>query len=194
MKTVRLLLVLLGLTMSLSGWTGTDGTYVMDGGSYSVEVEFGEGRITVVEPNKRSEYLRHGTSNEYLFTNPVNGITYGLRVIDDATLQAFKPVPGNVPTTLKLWGQIVDVPDAVAEEAEAVADRYFALSESDPANVQTWTQCAAAALARTVQTAEEADQTARQAAMLLKMMSVDTASSPCPDAISDAIWRAAPAG
>jgi hypothetical protein len=173
----------------------TDGTYALEGGSYAINVKFGSGTLTILEPNKTSVYNQREHSNEYLYTNPTNNITYGLRVVDDATLQAFKPGPGNVPTTLRLRHAPTpgeQPPKDVAEAADAIADRYFELSASDPINAQTWTQCAAAAMTRSTLTKQQADETEIQAATLLKMIAGNRASSPCPDAISEAAWRAAP--
>lgn len=192
---LALLSVCCGLMLMSTAWATTDGTYVLDGGSYSINVTFGAGTLTVTEPNKTSVYRQRGASNEYLFTNPNNGVTYGLRVVDNQTLEAFKPVPGNVPSTLKLRGSApaAAIPDSTLANAEAVAEKYYELSESDPANAQTWTHCAAAALSRSMLTSSEAEQNAEQNAMLLKFMGASSSNSPCPDAISNHIWRRAAA-
>lgn len=182
-------------TLSCGAWAGTDGTYVLEGGSYSIDVKFAPGTLTVIEPNKHSLYHEGEKPNEYLFTNPTNNVRYGMRVIDDATLEAFKPVPGNVPTRLKLRRAptAAELPsDDVANTADAIAEYYFELSTSDPVNAQTWTQCAAAAMTRSTLPKQQADETAVQAATLLKMISGNRSGSPCPDAISDAAWLAAP--
>lgn len=190
-------LLALSLITTLSAWATTDGTYVMEGGVYSIDVRFGPQTLTVVEPNKTSIYQQQGSSNEYWFTNTTNqNILYGLRVVDDVTLEAFKPnQPGNIPTTLRLrqpYGVGNEPAEDVAEAAQALADHYMALTESDPINAQTWTQCASVAMVRAMLPEQQADETALQAATLLKMISVDTSRSPCADAIPENIWRAAP--
>src|SRR5688572_19656307 len=82
---------------------GTNGTYVMDGGAYSINVEFVPDGLQIVEPNKTSLYTPTG-AGVYEFTNPTNGTRYGLRVIDDSTIEAFKPGTSNPATVLKLSG------------------------------------------------------------------------------------------
>lgn len=174
-----------------AAWAATDGTYVLDGGAYSINAKFSDGAISVVEPNKTSVYRQRGDSNEYFFSNPNNDVTYGLRIVDSQTLEAFKPVPGNEPSTLKLRGASNTSQGAPASaKSKAIAEHYMALSQSDPVNTQTWTQCGSAALAYTYQASGQADETARLAASLLKILGA-TGNSPCPDAISNAIWASA---
>lgn len=192
---LALLSVFCGLMLMSTAWASSDGTYVLEGGSYSINVTFGTSTLTVTEPNKTSVYRQRGTSNEYLFTNPNNGATYGLRVVDNQTLEAFKPVPGNVPSTLKLRGSSMGaaIPDSTLADSESVAEKYYDLSESDPSNAQTWTYCAAAALSRSMLASAEAEQNAEQNAMLLKYMGASSTNSPCPDAIPNHVWRRAAA-
>ena len=68
----------------------SSGTYVMQGGSYSIGVAEQDGTLVVTEPNKTSVYTP-AADGSYHFTNPNNGITYGLRIVDDRTIEAFKP-------------------------------------------------------------------------------------------------------
>lgn len=190
----RLLAVLAAILWVSAAWAGNDGTYVLEGGSYSIDVKFGPGTLTVVEPNKTSVYRQQGSSNDYAFTNPTNNITYGLRVVDASTLQAYKPGTNSPPSTLRLRAPGPMSSVAASGSAEQIAERYAELSESDPANAQTWAQCAAAAMVRAMLPADQANAAVMQSAMLLKMITVNKASSPCPDAIPEALWRAAPTG
>ena len=165
----------------------TNGTYVMEGGSYMIEVQRGDSAVVVVEPNKRSTYGRVGPA-EYHFWNPNTSTKYGIRVIDASTIEAFKPDNRNsAPTRLVLMssGQVVENDDS--DKFNAMAERYFAMAGSDPANAQSWTACAGVALKRAVSTSDEAGVYARQMASMLKQM--DAHANPCPDAIEPSLWR-----
>lgn len=192
---LALLSVFCGLMLMSTAWASSDGTYVLEGGSYSINVTFGASTLTVTEPNKTSVYRQRGTSNEYLFTNPNNGATYGLRVVDNQTLEAFKPVPGNVPSTLKLRGSSkgAAIPDSTLAELQSVSKKYYELSKSDTSNAQTWTHCASIALYRSMHASAEAQYYVEQNAMALKYMGASSTNSPCPDAIPNHIWRRAAA-
>lgn len=73
----------------------------------------------------------------------------------------------------------------------AVAERYQALTISDPKNVQSWAFCSAAALKRSMAVKAEADSYGREAAKRLASISVDPARNPCPDAIPNDLWPGA---
>jgi NADH:ubiquinone oxidoreductase subunit B-like Fe-S oxidoreductase len=62
-----------------------------------------------------------------------------------------------------------------------LAEQYRARTQTDPANVQAWTACAAVAMKRAVGTKKDADRYAQQMATMLKQM--DARSSPCTDVI-----------
>lgn len=161
-----------------------DGVYAIDGGGYSINVK-GEGdRLIVVEPNKRSEYVRQ-PDGTYHFWNPNTQTTYGLRVVNATTIEAFRPGSGAPGTRLGRTGG----PGAPSVGPDrAVAERYAALSRSDPDDAQTWTACAAAAMKRSVSGRDEADAYGTQVAEMLKLILVDPSRSPCPDAIPAALW------
>ncbi|HUQ49558.1 MAG TPA: hypothetical protein VM056_02500 [Terriglobales bacterium] len=93
-----------------------DGTYGTPDGGYQIQVKYGNGTLTIVEPNKTSIY-KLTRPNTYEFTNPTNGIKYGLRVIDGKTLDAFKPLANGgetSPTRLTMLRAAAPAPDAVA--------------------------------------------------------------------------------
>ena len=160
--------------------------------------------MIVVEPNKRSEYRRE-PDGSYHFRNPTNGILYGIRVVDNQTIEAFKPdQPGNTPTRLARLGgapAALEVPQAAppppvatarpTSPQMATAKKYQQLSVSDPDNTQAWTACAAAALKSATSTGAEADAYAVQTAEMLQLIIVNEKESPCSDAISDNAWQAA---
>lgn len=162
-----------------------DGVYAIDGGGYSISV-VGEGeRLVVVEPNKRSEYVRQ-PDGTYHFFNPNTGATFGLRVVDATMIEAFQPLrPERAPTSLSRVGG--PGPPAVGPD-RAVAEKYAALSKTDPDDAQTWTACAAAAMKRSVATRDEADAYGEQVAEMLKTILVDPTRSPCEDALPSSLW------
>lgn len=159
------------------------GTYVIDGGGYSIDVRMDGDNLVVVEPNKTSPYTRQADGT-YQFTNPNNGITYGLRIVSDSTIEAFKPGSAGAPTVLKRFGTpggatAADVADA--GKYEAIAQHYLELSQSDPDNVQANTACAALALKRSQASKGEADAYAAEMSQMLRQILVDPSANPCPD-------------
>ncbi|WP_431869436.1 hypothetical protein [Allosphingosinicella sp.] len=170
----------------------SDGTYVLEDGSYSLRVKQEGDDLVVVEPNKNSRYERQADGT-YHFTNPNNGISYWLRVIDDRTIEAFKKEPGNVASRLVRVGGSPGPASAPPNPAAAIAERYKALAQSDPDNVQAWTACAAAALKRSLATETEADVYGAEMVQVLKLIIVDPSRSPCEDAIPASLWEQADA-
>lgn len=189
MKSLFPCLALAAMSFASVVEAGTNGTYVMDGGSYSINVEFVDGGLQIVEPNKTSLYTLAG-NNEYRFTNPTNGITYGLRVLDDSTIEAFKPGSSQPATTLKRSSMTLDAGEANPDSAkyEALARKYAELTATDADNVHAWSACGAAALGWANMPADQAKDMARQSAQLLKSIMVDMSSSPCPDVIPNDVW------
>jgi len=180
----------------------SDGTYILDGGSYSITIRREGDSLVVVEPNKTSPYALQADGT-YHFYNPNTQTTYGIRVIDNQTVEAFKPgQSGNVPSRLSRVGgapaaappatiATVPVPASTATGAGAIAERYRQLSETDPNEAQAWTACAAAAKKRELATAAEADAYGRQMAQVLKLIVTDPSRSPCDDAIPASVWSSA---
>jgi hypothetical protein len=183
----RLAPVALGVAaLSIAAAVGAEpgGTYVIDNGGYSIDVKMDGGNLVVVEPNKTSTYVKQADGS-YHFTNPNNGITYGIRIIDDRTIEAFKPGTDNPPTRLSLLGSpggatTADVADS--EKWEKLAGQYSERIQSDPANVQANVACAAVAMKRSVASKDEADAYAAEMVAMLRQM--DASSNPCPEVIT----------
>lgn len=173
--------VLLNATLAVAG---TNGTYVLQGGSYSINVEFGENTLTVVEPNKRSVYVQV-KPNVYEFINTNNrNIRYWLTVIDNATLEASKPDTDSTPTILKLQGaSSAQQSNQSNEKWQALADKYMDKVNTDPNNIQSWSSCAASALAYTHMAEADARAYAAQAAEMLKQI-LASPVSPCPEVLA----------
>ena len=95
-----------------------DGTYATADTAYQIEVRFSGSTLTVVEPNKTSIYTQTGTGR-YEFRNPTNGILYGLQIVNNKTLMAFKP-PSS-PSTGTQLNLIRSAPSAAAGACKAEA-------------------------------------------------------------------------
>ena len=169
--------------------TITPGTYMLEGGSYTITIETDGDGLLVREPNKDSPYTRFD-EDEFHFWNDNTQTNYGLRYLDDRTIEAFKPdVPGNVGSRLVLVGGgtgIVESDDS--ERWEQLAQDYSARIESDPANVQAWAACAGVAMKRSVSTVEDADDYARQMAQMLQQMMPAGSPSQCAEVMPDNVW------
>jgi hypothetical protein len=77
-----------------------DGTYATADTAYQIEVKLSGNTLTVIEPNKTSQYTQTGLGR-FEFRNPTNGILYGLQIVNNKTLMAFKP-PANPSTGTQL--------------------------------------------------------------------------------------------
>jgi hypothetical protein len=185
--TTALLLALLAPLAHAQSAASASGTYMVEGGSYMIELRQDGDTLVVVEPNKESPYARQADGS-YTFYNPNTETNYGIRILDANTIEAFKPDhPESEPTRLVRMGGSVASGDAApvasadTDRYEAMAEHYQQLAQDDPGNVQAWTACSAVALKRSVSNPSEADAYATQMAGMLKQM--DVATSPCPDAM-----------
>ena len=169
----------------------TPGTYMLEGGSYTITIEADGDGLLVREPNKDSPYARHD-DDEFHFYNPNTQTNYGIRYLDERTIEAFKPdQPDNVASRLVLMdraGADVAVESGDSARYEALAQDYAARIESDPDNVQVWAACAGVAMKRSVSTVEDADAYARQMAQMLQQMMPAGSASPCSDVMPDQVW------
>lgn len=213
----------LGMLALASVWVSTatgqsfsSGTYAVEGGSYSIQVEQQGDSLVVIEPNKRSVYERQGDGT-YHFYNPNTDTVYGIRVVDRQTIEAFKPFQqGNVATRLARLGgapavEEVELAPSVASSDETasgrpagsltptggdnwgrLAQQYLERTRSDPDNVQSWAACAAAALKRSTANPAEAEAYAEESAKMLKPILVDPTRSPCEDVLPSALFADAP--
>lgn len=165
----------------------TPGTYMLEGGSYMIEVQADGDGLVVVEPNKNSPYTRID-DDEFHFWNDNTQTNYGIRYLDDRTIEAFKPdQPDNVASRLVLVGG--SGADAVVENDdsarwEALAEEYAARLESDPDNIQAWAACAGVAMKRSVSTQADADAYAAQMGGMLQQMMPAGSGSPCPEVMA----------
>jgi hypothetical protein len=192
MTSVRIAVLLAALTLvAVPARAQSNGTYTT-GMGYTIEVTFEGDSLEVYEPanGKRSVYTRQGDGT-YLFTNPVNGISYTMEIGDDDTLIANKPgAPRENGTELRRVGSADAAEPVDEDEAErmlGVAQQYLARVQSDPDNAQAWSFFGFAALARAQ---GGGDSQVMQSARSLRQIAVSSAN-PCSDAIPDSIWDAA---
>lgn len=163
------------------------GTFALQDGSYSITVEEEGANLVVVEPNKRSVYTPAGDGS-YRFHNDNTGSDFYLRVMDDNTLEAGRVPQSGAPSILRR----LDMTAAMAAVEEngalsALAESYAERAESDPANAQAWSFCAAVAFKRAMGEGGESAQFAQQTAQVLQTIMVGSAN-PCPDAILPQYW------
>jgi hypothetical protein len=164
----------------------TAGSYMLDGGSYMISVEMQGPNLVVHEPNKDTTYAPQADGSFHAF-NPNTNTLYGMRIVDERTLEAFKPgVPNNAPSRLILVNRATptgsDISSEESERWSELAEKYAGLLQTDPANIQSWTACAAVAMKRSTSSKADADAYAAQMASMLKQM--DARSSPCTDVMS----------
>ncbi|BAN45737.1 hypothetical protein [Metapseudomonas resinovorans] len=162
------------------------GTYVIEGGSYSMTVEQEGNALVVVDGNKRSRYEPQGDGS-YRYYNPVSGSTFSLRFDDHGRVEADRVPSEGTPSILARVDAPIAADAATDNQAHlAIAQRYSELAQNDPDNAQAWTMCAAVAFKRSQSDGEDFSRYARQMADNLKLM--DANGNPCSDAIPDVYW------
>jgi hypothetical protein len=163
----------------------TPGTYLLEGGSYSITIDRDGDGLVVREPNKASPYTRFD-DDEFHFWNDTTQTRYGIRYLDARTIEAFKPdVAGNAGSRLVLvdggTAEVVASPESA--RWEELAGEYAARIENDPANAQAWSACAGVAMKRSIATVADANAYAAQMKQMLQLLMGEGSASPCPDVI-----------
>lgn len=182
MKMLSRVALAAALVLAAGQAFAVSGTFVLQDGSYSITVEEDGGNLVVVEPNKRSVYTPDG-GGRYRFHNENTGSDFYLQVLDEDTLEAGRVPQGGAPSILRR----VDAAAAMAafEQNDAlasIAQQYAERAQSDPANAQAWSFCAAVAFKRAMGEGAEAAQFAQQTAQVLQTI-LETGANPYPDAI-----------
>lgn len=197
--TLLLLLILCVSVLTIAQTKLNPGTYTTADGTYTIDVRYDAktNTITVVEPNKTSEYTSVGRG-EYGFTNPTNGREYRLAIVDATTLEAFKP--GARESSTKLFhsggtGESDGADEGATpeqfEEYQKVAKKYLEKMESDPDNAQLWAFCGASANARSFMNDDGFKSYAKKAVKAVASIMEDKSSSPCTDAMPAQLWSEA---
>lgn len=165
------------------------GSYVTSDGLYTIIIRYeADNTVTILEPNKESNYHPLG-DDVYAFKNPVNNIDYRLKVIDNKTIDCYKPAtPDNVTRVTFTGSQNVAFSKTEIDRLKGIEKFYLDKIKSDPANTQTWTFCAAAAMAHIYYNEEGYKKYAARAAKNLKLITVDKSTCPCSNAIPNDIW------
>jgi hypothetical protein len=160
------------------------GPYTSDDGRYTVTIKFGDGNLTVVEPNKTSVYTPTG-ENIYEFTNPVNGKHYKIQVEDERTLAAFG---STGKTNFYYTGNAVMNSPATIQFYKSMASRYEEKMKSDAKDAQLWSFCSAAATQRWRLNDQGFEAYARETIASMRLILEDQSKCPCPDAIPPVLW------
>ncbi|WP_342246957.1 hypothetical protein [Pseudomonas sp. OTU5201] len=164
-----------------------DGTYVLEGGSYSINIEQDGDNLVAVEPNKRSIYERQ-PDGSYQFYSENSGSTFSLHLLDPGTIEMDRvPSAGNPSTLNRVEVRAAAQVSAVNQTYALIAEHYRELAQSDPDNVQVWTMCSAVAFKRSLSEDEDFSRYARQVSESLKSIAV-TSTNPCSDAIPSSYW------
>jgi hypothetical protein len=190
---MRLLLLILfcAPVLSFAQTKLKSGNYTTSDGMYTIKVRYDAkaNTLTIVEPNKTSEYT-FVSGSEYGFTNPTNGIEYRLEIVDATTLESFKPASRNYRTKLYHSGgadEVTSSEDFV--DYQKIAEKYKDKMTSDPANAQLWAFCAAAANARSTLNADGFESYAKKVVKQMKKIMEDKKKCPCTDAIPASLWN-----
>ncbi len=190
-RTSALLLLLLLLSVS-PALAEKGGTYRTATG-YALELTFDGDTAKTVEPNKTTVFQKK-SANEYVWDPGDGRPPFGIRVIDDDTMEFFRPGTGNPPTVLTRAKPHIEekspAESANFEKYNALAQGYLQKSQSDPANAHVWASCGTVAYKRAVESQAAGDAYAREAVTMLKPIMADAGTTPCPEVISQAIWGA----
>lgn len=182
--TFPVIALLLGfLFLSPDASAAAAGTYVIDGGGYRIEVEEEGNNVVVVEPNKRSVYVLQ-SDGTFHYRDDTSGVVYGLRWLNQDSIEAFKPGSTNPATLLRRQGSAgaptgADVADA--QKYATIAMKYVTKISTDPREIQINTTCAAVAHQRSITSRQEADVYAMQAKLAITPILVNPTQNPCPD-------------
>lgn len=161
------------------------GQYQIEGGTYLVTLHYDGANLVTTEPNGRVASYDPQSDQSYHYYNPKLDIVFGLRSLGDGVVEAFRPQePGVRPDRLILISESTAAPEPDDEQLQ-LAEKYRALSRSDPANAQSWVACAAVAMKRSVSGGADSERYSRQMAQMLKQIAVDKNRNPCPEVITN---------
>ncbi len=194
MKLFVSLLFLVSTVAALAQIVPNPGPYTTADGRYTISLEAADGKVTVVEPNKKSVYTKVG-GNEYKFVNPTNDIEYRMEVVSQTEIAFFKPSSPDNRTMLSFSGEMKqETSEANYEKYSAIADAYMARIETQPNDTQLWVMCAAAATARARLNEKGFEDYARKSIVAMKALLEDKSKNPCPDVIPNALWSSVQGG
>lgn len=166
------------------GGSIASGTYVMEDGSHTADIQQQGSALAVTDLGYTTIYQPQGDGS-YMGTSS-RGTRYFMKAAGNGAILIWRE--GNTPSRMNRVGGGGASVASGDNDAMAVAEKYRALSQSDPDNAQSWTACSAAALKRSVATGAEADAYGRQMASMLQQILVDPNDNPCEDAIPPGLW------
>ena len=183
MKALFLLSALVAVSFFTIAQNPKNGKYQSKDGMVSISIEIQEdGSLQLTEPNKVSIYKKDG--NYYRHSEPKYSM-YMIRVGSPDEIYTFKDGYSNSEYLFTWIGS-----EEVVVEGCALYDKYLEKSEEAEGNeVQAWTFCAAAALAKCNYTKEGFETQAAAIVMTLKQILVNVNKCPCEDVIPASIWN-----
>lgn len=163
--------------------TPKEGSYQSADGAYNFSLTLlDNGNLEIVEPNKTSIYQKSGNAFQHA---EAKYSQYMIRIASPTVLYSFKK--GNTGETQYSWIGT----DIFSEEECALAEKYQEMAEDeDDPEVQAYTFCAVAALAKCNYTPEGFATYAAGTVMVMKQIIVNKSKCPCTDVIPQAIWDA----
>lgn len=181
-KCMLLLPTLVIITSIVHAQTPKPGKYLSADGSYSISVSVtADGSIEIKEPTRTSIYKKEG--NFYRHSDPKYS-AYRIRVGANNDLYTSKE--GSSNEYRFNWASN----EEVVIEGCALYDKYTEKAEEgDEKEVQAWTFCAAAALAKCNYTEDGFKVMVKGIVASLKPILLDK-KCPCEDVIPLAIWNA----
>jgi len=164
------------------------GNYTSQDGNMTVSIRFNDDNtLTLVEPNLASIYKKV-SANEYQ-TISAYGTDFRLQALDAKSVKTYKIKSPNAFSLFSYSGAIISpVSPAEATKYRRIAQKYHDLMKTDPNNVQVYSFCAAAAIARATYNKDGYEEYARKVILSLKQFLVDMNKCPCEDAIPASTW------
>ncbi|MDR6764369.1 hypothetical protein J2Y38_004602 [Flavobacterium sp. 2755] len=154
---------------------------------YTVVVEHKDDIITITEPNRKSQYV-HTNGNTYWHTEAKYSQVFYVRVISNTQFYAGKKGQGEGLYTYQGGNTKKEEVLLSGIDNCPLYDKYLNLSQTDPIEVQAWTFCGAAALAKCTYT----DYSNYLPPIIrgLKSILENVSKCPCTDVITTQEWNA----
>jgi hypothetical protein len=183
MKVFLIIATLIVFSFNSFAQTPKNGKYQSKDGMVNISIEVqSDGSLELTEPNKVSVYNKEG--NYYRHSEQKYSM-YMIRVGSPDEIYTFKDGYSNSEYKFTWIGS-----GEVMAEGCALYDKYLEKAEEAEDNeVQAWTFCAAAALAKCSYTSEGFETQAAAIVMTLKQILVNQEKCPCEDVIPASIWK-----
>lgn len=182
MKSIIILAFMSFSFLGVQAQSPKPGKYQSADGNYSFSVAVNDdGSLEITEPNKVSVYKKEGAL--YRHTDPKYSM-YLIRVESDTEIYTLKEGNSNEYQFTWIGSDEVSIDDCPLYE------KYLEKAEEGTeSEVQAWTFCAAAALAKCNYTEAGFNTQAAAIVMTLKQILVNESKCPCEDVIPASIWK-----